>query len=354
MAHDAVPMSGLSSRSLGSSVVTFADTAILAVSAVDAPEVISSTQIDEWLAPAYQHAGLRGGMLEQLAGISERRWWPEDVTFADAAAMAGAKAMAEAGVDPADVGLLIDTSVCRERLEPSASVDVHRQLGLSSACVNFDLSNACLGFINGMQLAATMIDSGQIDFALVVDGEGSRLTQQRTIDRLNASGATRDDILENFATFTLGSGGAAMVLGRASTHPSGHRFRGGISRAATEHNQLCLGDLDGMRTDSRALLEAAVVLARETWTDAAAHFDWDDLDMYVIHQVSKMHTEAITRALGIDPERVPQTFPSRGNIGPASVPFTLAMSAERLEPGNRVACMGIGSGLNSAVIEIEW
>ncbi len=341
-------------RSAGSSVFTYQDAAVLAVSAVDAPEIVTSEQIDEWLSPAYQTAGLPGGMLEQLAGILERRWWPQDVTFADAAAMAGAKALEEAGVNPADVGLLIDTSVCRERLEPSASVDVHRQLGLSSSCVNFDLSNACLGFLSGMQLAATMIDAGQIDYALIVDGEGSRHTQQVTIERLNAGGATREDILENFATFTLGSGGAGMVLGRASLHSEGHRFLGGVSRAATEYNQLCLGDLEGMRTDSRALLEAAVVLARDTWSDAAAHFDWQDLSMYVIHQVSKIHTEAIVRALGIDPARVPQTFPHRGNIGPASIPFTLALHAEDLTPGDRIACMGIGSGLNSAVIEIEW
>ena len=69
------------------------------------------------------------GMLEALAGITERRWWPEDVTFADAAAMAGAKAIAEAGIDPSSIGLLIDTSVCRDHLEPSAAVDVHEQLG---------------------------------------------------------------------------------------------------------------------------------------------------------------------------------------------------------------------------------
>ena len=344
----------LPTPSAGSSVFKFRDTAFLSVAAVDAPEVVTSAQIDELLAPAYASAGLHGGMLEQLAGVSERRWWPSDVTFADAAAMAGAKAIAEAGVDPMDIGLLVDTSVCRERLEPSASVDIHRQLGLSSACVNFDLSNACLGFMNGMQLAATMIDSGQIDYALVVDGEGSRRPQEATIERLNAGGATRDDILENFATFTLGSGAAAMVLGRASDHPAGHRFLGGVSRAATEHNLLCLGDLDGMRTDSRALLEAAVELAVATWADGAEHFDWTDLTMYVIHQVSKVHTEAIVRALKIDSDRVPQTFPTRGNIGPASVPFTLAMNAERLVHGDRVACMGIGSGLNSSVIEIEW
>lgn len=338
----------------GSAIFEYRDTAILSVSAVDAPRVVTSAEIDERLAGAYERAGLRPGMLEQLAGITERRWWPGDVTFADAAAMAGAKALAEAGVDPARVGLLIDTSVCRERLEPSASVDVHRQLGLSTGCVNFDLSNACLGFMSGMQLAATMIDAGQIEYALIVDGEGSRQPQEATIARLSEGQPTREDILENFATFTLGSGGAAMVLGRASTHPEGHRFRGGVSRAATEYNQLCMGDLEGMRTDSRALLEAAVELAVATWSDAGAVFDWSDLDLYVIHQVSKVHTEAISTALKIRPDRVPQTFPTRGNIGPASVPFTLAMSAENLIHGNRVACMGIGSGLNSAVIEIEW
>ena len=122
--------------------------------------------------------------------------------------------------------------------------------------------------MSGMQLSADMIDSGQIDYALIVDGEGSRQPQQATIERLNSQGATRDDIVENFATFTLGSGGAAMVLGRASQHREGHRFLGGVSRAATEHHLLCTGDLTGMRTDSRALLEAAVDLAVLTWADA--------------------------------------------------------------------------------------
>ena len=156
----------------GNATFRYADTAILAVSVADAPIVVTSAEIDNQLLDTYARVGLKPGMLEMLAGISERRWWPVDVTFADAAAMAGAKALADAGVDPTQVGLLIDTSVCRDALEPSAAVDVHAQLGLSSSCLNFDLSNACLGFINGMQLAAMFLDSGQIDYALIVDGEG--------------------------------------------------------------------------------------------------------------------------------------------------------------------------------------
>lgn len=338
----------------GNATYRYRDTAILSVTAAEAPIVVTSDEIDAQLMPAYERTGLRAGMLEGLAGISERRWWPADVTFADAAAMAGAKAIAEAGIDPGSIGLLIDTSVCRDHLEPSASVDVHEQLGLSTACLNFDVANACLGFLNGMQLAAMMIDAGQIEYALIVDGEGSRRTQQATIERLLQPGVTKDDILDNFATLTLGSGGAAMVLGRASEHPEGHRFVGGVSRAATQHNKLCVGDLDRMTTDSRGLLEAGVQLAVDTWTDAAREFDWSDLDSYVIHQVSKVHTAAITSSLKIDPARTPVIFPTRGNVGPASIPFTLATHASGYETGARVACMGIGSGLNSAVIEIAW
>ena len=155
--------------------------AILSVVAVDAPEVITSDYFDERLAPTLQRLGVRKGMLQQLAGIEERRWWPEDVSFTDAAAQAGARALAEAGIAPEQIGLLIDTSVCRARLEPSAAVSVHHELGLPTSCLNFDLSNACLGFVNGMQLAAMMIESGQIQYALIVDGEGSRTVQERTL-----------------------------------------------------------------------------------------------------------------------------------------------------------------------------
>ncbi len=338
----------------GSATYQYRDTTIVSVAIAEAPIVVTSAEFDAQLEETLRATGLRPGMLESLAGITERRWWPEDVSFADAAAMAGAKALAEAGVDPERIGLLIDTSVCRDHLEPSAAVDVHRQLGLPTTCLNFDLANACLGFMNGMQLAATMIDAGQVDYALIVDGEGSRRTQERTLERLQRAGTTKADVLMNFATLTLGSGAAAMVLGRASDHPGGHRFVGGVSRAATQHHQLCIGDLDGMTTDSKALLEAGVQLAIDTWTDAAQVFDWSDLDSYIIHQVSRVHTEAITAAIGIDPTRVPVIFPTRGNVGPASIPFTLALHASEFSAGDRIACMGIGSGLNSAVIEIEW
>ncbi len=314
---------------------------------------MTSAEFDKRLAGTYARVGLRPGLLQGLAGITERRWWPRDVSFSDAAAMAGAKALAEAGVDPARVGLLIDTSVARAHLEPSAAVAVHHALGLPTDCINFDLANACLGFLNGMQLAATMIDAGRIDYALVVDGEGTRHTHEATLERLARPETTRAEVLAQFATLTLGSGAAAMVLGRADAHSDGHRFLGGVMRSATEHHELCIGDLESMRTDAKGLLDAGVALGQAVWADARDESGWADMDCYVA-QVSQVHTRAMCRALELDVDRVPLTFPTRGDMGPAAVPFTLATQADRLDPGDRVLLLCVGSGLNACFAAVVW
>jgi 3-oxoacyl-[acyl-carrier-protein] synthase-3 len=330
------------------------DTAVLSVTAVDAPVVVTSAEFDARLAETYRRTRVPAGMLSRLAGIRERRWWPEGTSFVDGAIEAGAKAMAEAGVDPGRIGLLVNTSVSRDHLEPSISVRVHHELGLPSSCLNFDITNACLGFVNGIQLAATMIDAGQIDYALIVDGEGSRVPQERTLERLASPAATADDLLNEFATLTLGSGAAAMVLGRASEHPEGHRVVGGVSRAATEHHGLCVGDFEKMSTDTKGLLEAGMELAGDLWRDASAEFDWDDLDCYVVHQVSQVHTTRTAQSLGLPMDRIPLTFPTLGNVGPAAVAITLAKQVEQLQAGDRVLMMGIGSGLNMTCLELHW
>jgi 3-oxoacyl-[acyl-carrier-protein] synthase III len=330
------------------------NTAMLSVCAVEAPIVVPSSAFDDRLAATYRRVGMKPGMLAERAGVVERRWWPTDVSFADAAAMAGAKALAEAGIIPAQVGVMINTSVSREYLEPSTAVAVHHQLGLPTSCLNFDLANACLGFVNAIQLAGNMIDSGQADYAVLVDAEGSRYTQEVTLARLEGGDATAEDLRSQFATLTLGSGAAAMVLGRADRHPEGHRVVGGVSRAGTEHHDLCVGDLDRMRTDTKRLFEAGLALAVETWKDAKAEFDWQGIDWFVAHQTSVVHIRAMAAALGVNPSRFPLTLPTYGNMGPAAVPFTLARHADDLRSQDRILLLGIGSGLNTSYAEIIW
>jgi acyl-CoA:acyl-CoA alkyltransferase len=339
---------------VGNASFRLSNTTILSVCAVEAPIVVPSAAFDERLSATYKRVGMKPGMLAKLAGVVERRWWPTDVSFADAAAIAGAKALAEAGIIPTQVGVMINTSVSREYLEPSTAVAVHHQMGLPTSCLNFDLANACLGFVNAIQLAGTMIDAGQADYAVVVDAEGARYTQEVTLARLEGQDATAADMRSQFATLTLGSGAAAVVLGRADHHPEGHRVIGGVSRAGTEHHDLCVGDLNHMRTDTKRLFEAGLALAIDTWADAKAEFDWNDIDWFVAHQTSVVHINAMAAALGVDPSRFPLTLPSYGNMGPAAVPFTLARHADELRAEDRILLLGIGSGLNTSYAEIVW
>jgi 3-oxoacyl-[acyl-carrier-protein] synthase-3 len=82
----------------------------------------------------------------------------------------------------------------------------------------------------------------------------------------------------------------------------------------------------------------------------------DELDEFVIHQVSKAHTQAFLKAFGISPKKVMTIFGEHGNIGPASVPIVLSKLREmgRLKKGTRVALLGIGSGLNCSMAEVVW
>ena len=148
---------------------------------------------------------------------------------------------------------------------------------------------------------------------------------------------------------------SAVVIGRSDQHPAGHRIVAAVSRAGTEHHRLCTGDNTVMTTDLKGLLDAGLQLSGDLWAEAAGDLGWTSgIDRYVLHQVSQVHTDAICGRLGLEPDLVPRSFPDYGNIGPVSVPFTLAGQTDSLAPGDRVLLMGIGSGLNASVLEIAW
>ncbi|MFC9442730.1 MULTISPECIES: 3-oxoacyl-ACP synthase III [Brevibacterium] len=339
----------------GNATFRHSNVALLGLAEIIAPNVVTSHEFDERLADTLTTLGLPTGLLQRVAGVDARRNWDQPAEFVAGAVAAGKKALAEAGVEPGAIGLMVNTSVTREHLEPSVAVGVHAGIGLGPQAMNFDIANACLGFVNGMTLAANMIDAGQIDYALVVAGEDASRVQEATLRRLTRDGITREEYLNEFASLTLGSGAAAAVIGPADRHPEGHRILGGITRAATQHHELCVGDHNGMFTDTKGLLAGGMELVVAAWEEAHEDgWDWRNMDRYVMHQVSDVHTNSITRAAGLDPERIPVTYPELGNVGPASLPITLSREVESLEKGDRILCMGVGSGLNTAMTEIEW
>ncbi len=336
----------------------FQHVAIAGLAHIDAPRRLTTDEINLRLKPTLDRLNIKTDVLQDIAGIHARRLWDEGVQASDVATLAAVKALADAGIDPARVGLLVNTSVSRDFLEPSTASIVSGNLGLPDTCQNFDVANACLAFLNGMDIASRMIERGEIDYALVVDGETANLAYDKTMERMLHPDMTEEQFRNEIATLTLGCGAAGMVLARAELAPGAPRYRGGVTRAATQWNTLCRGNLDRMVTDTRMLLIEGLKLAQSTFVAAKIALGWvvEELDEFVIHQVSKAHTAAFIKAFGIDPKKVMTIFGEHGNIGPASVPIVLSKLREmgRLKKGDRVALLGIGSGLNCSMAEVVW
>ncbi|NJN18077.1 MAG: 3-oxoacyl-ACP synthase III [Oscillochloris sp.] len=323
-----------------------------------APHKVTSDWLEDQLGETMSRLGIPRGRLEALSGIRERRFWDHGTRPSEIATMAARKVLEATEIDPSEIGVLINTAVCQDYLEPSTAVFVHRNLRLAQRCSNYDVRNACLGFLNGMYIAAMMIEMGEIKYALIVDGEGSQEAVMSTVKRLQSPNTTPQEFRDNFATLTLGSGGAAMLLAHTSVSRSTHRLNGVVSMAATEHNELCIGQPDYMKTDASALLIAGVKLVTQTWQLAQEQLpNWNDalIDCYAPHQVSARHTAAVTEAVGIAPSKLHLNFPLLGNIGPAALPISLAQAGEsRLKTGDHVGLLGIGSGLNCSMMSVTW
>jgi 3-oxoacyl-[acyl-carrier-protein] synthase-3 len=322
------------------------------------PCVVSSQSILERLSPTLERLRLPADSLMAAAGVDERRFWPEGTTLVDAATRVAQQAIADSGLDLGDIGAIVSTSVCKDYIEPSMASMIHGRLGLPGHCLNLDVGNACLGFLNGIALLADLIDAGRIKAALVVDAESSREVVEATIQRLLQPDTQVNDVSLHFASLTLGSGAVAVVLTHRSLAQKGHRLVGHVALADTSHSGLCLGSRDQMIVHCRPLLEAGLLLARRTWDLAHKFFGWTsaNMDFVIGHQVGARHFRSLFDLFQLDPARSLVTYPFLGNVGPASVPLTLALAAERglIHPGYRLGLMGIGSGLNCAMMELHW
>jgi len=323
------------------------------------PHRITSAHLEEQIAETMARLYIPPGQLERMTGIIERRFWDPGVQPSDAATHAARKLIDESGIDPDEIGCLVNTSVCRDYIEPSTACLVHGNLKLSPRCLSFDVGNACLGFLSGMQTIGMMLDSGAIKYGLVVNAEGSRDAIEQTIRLLQDSEATMKTYKDNIATLTIGSGAVAMLLTHKKHASTGHTINGMVSLAATEFNNLCVAQKDFMHTDTATLMTEGIALAGRTWQIASETLpNWgnETIDRYVPHQVSVRQIEGMAKTMGIPPEKIQLNVRTHGNMAAAALPITLAQAAEegQITEGNHVGLLGIGSGLNCSMMSVTW
>ena len=227
----------------------YQNVSVASVAYVLPPHVVTSEAIEQAIAPTLQRLGISRGIIENLTGVRERRYFDPGVQPSQAAGWAGQRALEMAGIAPERVQVLINGSVSRDYIEPATAALVSGDLGLSRRCLHMDVSNACLGFLNGMMVIANMIELGQIDVGLVVCGETARPGVTATLERLRRPDATSDMFRDNFATLTLGSGAAGAVLCRRDLSPTRHVLHGVAYGTDTSHSRLCLATPTEMRVD---------------------------------------------------------------------------------------------------------
>ena len=325
------------------------------------PEVVTTDELEQRLAPVYKRLRLPEGRLELMTGIRERRFYEPGTAPSTVSIASAEKAIEASEIDRSQIGALVHGSVCRDFLEPATACGVHHRLGLPADCMIYDVSNACLGILTGLIQVANMIELGQIRAGLVVGTECGRALVENTVRRLNEdTSLTRQDIKTLVASLTIGSGSVAMLLCEEKLSQTQNRVSSASVLARTEHHRLCQSaGLDTfMQTDSEALMKHGIATGAETFEHFLAEAGWtrEDIDKTVCHQVGVAHRKLLFEALGLETQLDFATLETLGNTGAAAVPLTLAMAVEagHIGAGDRVALLGIGSGINCQMIGIEW
>lgn len=330
-------------------------------------EVWSSDEIERRLEPLYSRLKLPEGRLELMSGISNRRVWAPGTAPSGPSIESGKAALSAAGIGADQVGCLIHASVCRDFLEPATASKVHHGIGLSGNCWVYDVSNACLGLINGAVQIASQIEAGAIEAGIVVGTENSRMLLESTIDALNRDESlTRKTVKGAFASLTIGSGSCAWLLTHESLAPRATRIETAIAHARTEYHDLCVSDSDSagagmqplMETDSEKLMAEGIATGVAGFEKLLSESGWqrDQIDRTACHQVGIRHREAMLQAMGLPSETDSVTFPELGNTGSVALPLTVAAASQRgdFQPGQTAALLGIGSGINSVMLGTVW
>jgi 3-oxoacyl-[acyl-carrier-protein] synthase-3 len=324
-------------------------------------EVVTTAELERRLAPLYDRLRLPEGRLELMTGIRERRFFPPGTRPSSVSIESARRAIAASGIDPHQFGALVHGSVCRDFLEPATACRVHHGTGLPSEAIIYDVSNACLGILNGIVQVANMIELGQIRAGVVVGTECGRTLVENTISQLNSDlSLTRESVKDFIASLTIGSASAAVVLCDEELSQTGNRVTAAAVHCDTQHHDLCQsrGLETFMHTDSEELMRRGVAAGAATFKRFLGIAGWrpQQIDRTFCHQVGVAHRKLMFESLGLDPAIDFATVETLGNTGAAALPITMALGVDqgRLRPEDRVAMLGIGSGINCLMLAVEW
>ena len=297
------------------------------------------------------------GSITAVTGVQTRRYAAAGVDASDLAAEAGRRALASAGLGAESVDLLIFASASSDMVEPATAHITQHKLGTNAAVM--DVKNACNSFLNGMQVAEALIQTGQYRRALVVGGELPSRTVRWKVRNFN-------ELKSSFLGYTFGDAGAAALL-EQSDDDRGIFFRrffsvskhwpvcmvpgGGTAHGYGEEHSYCRGDGPALREAFAELGPGEVLRSLEE-----TGLTFDDFSCVLVHQVSVPALRELMEIVGLAEEKVVATVADYGNMASATIPAGFCLAVERgdIKRGDRVLVIGLGAGISLGIMMFRY
>ena len=285
------------------------------------------------------------------SGIKERRI--SHVETSDLATVAGLRALAAAGREPADVDLIILATCSGDTVIPSAASFVQRKLGATRAGA-FDLNAACSGWLYGLVVASDMVRGGVHDRVLVIGAEklhyymnfSDRSTAVLFGDGAGAALVEPTDQPVGVLASELGSDGEAAEFLWIEERGT----RGKVKNAEPPKQ--------GISMDGREVFRRAVATMGDASVRVVTEAGWSlsDVDMLIPHQANVRIIDATTRRLKLDPAKAFVNIGSYGNTSAATIPIALTEALEqgRITAGANLVFAAFGAGLSWAAVAYQW
>lgn len=288
----------------------------------------------------------------ERTGIQQRHIAAEGEVTSDLGAKAATQALANAGIKPDDIELVIVATTTPDDTMPSTAVKIQHKIGMTRGAA-FDVNAACSGFVYAMTVANSFIASGAAQRVLVVGAE----TYSRILD-WNDRGTC----------ILFGDGAAALVLEaqeqKGSADDRGIVFSGihsdgqytgllattgGVSSTMTA-GKLFMSGKDIFR-HAVAKMPAAVEEGLSAIGKTAANIDW-----LVPHQANMRILSGVAQKLGVGEDRVIATVSQHANTSAASIPLALHLGSQdgRIKQGHLIACPALGAGLTWGCTLLRW
>ncbi len=283
----------------------------------------------------------------ERTGIEARHIVGDGETTATLATEAAKKALAAAGVEPGQIGLIVLATATSDQIFPASATRVQTALGIND-CIAFDVAAVCTGFLYALTVADNMLKGGMADYALVIGSE----TFSRILD------------WEDRTTCVLfGDGAGALVLKGEEAEDRG--ILATRLHADGRHNDLLYVDggvLSGavgkLRMKGREVFRHAVVNLADVLNEvlAVSGHKASEVDWVVPHQANKRILDATAKKLGLDPNRVVVTVDQHANTSAASVPLALDVAVRdgRIKKNDLIVLEAMGGGFTWGAAVIRF